>query len=186
METDKQPASDTVRDEELFVRLLAKHENDIYRYVTSLMFNPSAVDDVMQEVALALWNKFAEYDRERPFIPWACRFAYFQVLKHRSRVGRSRLVFGDELVELLATDYEGEGELIRARREALDRCLGKLKELDRELVELRYGSDETMQAVAKERGISVHKLYHALDRIRRNLMLCTRRILEREGYEELA
>ncbi len=183
MEANEASAPHSGRDEELFVRLLTQHENDLYRYVTSLTFNASAVDDIMQEVALALWNKFDQFDPQRPFVPWACRFAYFQVLKHRSKVGRSRLVFGDKLVESLASDYEDEEELIRARREALEACLGKLRDSDRELVELRYGSEETVQEAAKGRGLSVHKLYHALDRIRRNLMLCTQKTLQREGYE---
>lgn len=185
---DNQPASatDSAKDEELFVRLLAQHENDLYRYVASLAFNASAVDDIMQEVAVALWNKFDQYDPGRPFIPWACRFAYFQVLKHRSKIGRSRLVFGEKLVELLATDYDDDQELIRARREALDACLRKLPGTDRELVELRYGSDETIQNLAKLRQVSVHKLYHALERIRRTLLACTQKTLIKEGYEELA
>jgi RNA polymerase sigma-70 factor (ECF subfamily) len=180
------PNSEPDRDEEMFVRLLAQHENDLCRYVQSLAFDPSAVDDIMQEVAVALWNKFDQYDPERPFIPWACRFAYFQVLKFRSKRGRSRLVFGDNLVELLAADYEEEREQVTARRRALDGCLAKLSRGDRELIERRYDSTETIQGLAQSRKLSVHKLYHALDRIRRNLLHCTQNTLRKEGYEELA
>lgn len=186
MDPDENSAAESGKDEELFVRLLAQHENDLYRYVQSLAFDRSAVDDIMQEVAVALWNKFDQFDAERPFIPWACRFAYFQVLKHRSKVGRSRLVFGDNLIELLASDYEDEHELMTARRRALDDCLAKLPSRDREIVERRYDSTATIQELAESRKLSVHKLYHALDRIRRSLLQCTQNALKKEGYEELA
>ncbi len=171
---------------EQFVRLLTQHEGDLHRYVVSLVFDVSAVDDIMQEVAVALWKKFGEFDPERPFLPWACRFAYFQVLKHRSKIGRSRLVFGDDLVELLAADYENESEIMGARRKALDTCLDKLPRGDQELIQLRYGSTRTVRELAEQRRMSVHKLYHALERIRGWLMDCTFRTLKKEGYEELA
>ena len=173
-------------NEEMFVRLLAQHDKDIYRYLLSLVFDVSAVDDLMQEVAVALWKKFDEFDHDRPFLPWAFRFAYFQVLKHRTKMGKSRLIFGDKLLESLAADYEGEQDSLVARRRALADCLGKLGTSDRELIELRYNSSETIQNLAKRRKLSAHKLYHSLERIRRLLLVCAQRTLKKEGYEELA
>ena len=184
MDPIENSAVEVERDEELFVRLLAQHEKDIYRYVLSLVFNPSAVDDIIQEVAVALWKKFDQYDPERPFVPWACRFAYFQVLKHRSKIGKSRLVFSDKLVEMLSEDFEGEQKLLVARRRALEGCVGALSNEDRELVDLRYNSTSTIQELAKVRATSTHKLYHALDRIRGLLLVCAQKAMKKEGYEE--
>jgi len=84
------------RDAEQFVRLLARHDREVYRYVLTLLPDRTEADDVLQETAAALWEKFGEYDPDKPFYPWACRFAFFEVLKHRRRVGRSRLRFSEE------------------------------------------------------------------------------------------
>ena len=55
MESLSNSSNATANDEETFVRLLAQHEHEVYRYVVSLTFDHSAVDDIMQEVAVALW-----------------------------------------------------------------------------------------------------------------------------------
>ena len=166
-----------------FVRLFAQFENDLHRYVQSLVFDRSSVDDIMQEVAVALWKKFPRYDPERPFFPWACRFAYFEVLKHRQRSKENRLFFSEELIEKLADDYDSEHELLVARRDALDRCVAKLGPADQELVGLRYGSRQTIQDLAQKKETSVFKLYHGLARIRRVLMQCVHRTLITEGWD---
>jgi RNA polymerase sigma-70 factor (ECF subfamily) len=179
------PTEESSYPDEQFVRLFTQHENDLYRYVLSLVFNPSAVDDIMQDVAVSIWNKFADYDTSRPFMPWACRFAYFQVLKFRQRIGTSKLVFGETLLEHLADDYNAECELMAARRSALDICLAQLPKEDRELIQLRYGSKETIQNLSKRTRISVHKLYHTLDRIRNDLMVAVNQTLRTEGWDEV-
>ncbi len=168
---------------EAFVRLLTRHERDLYRYIVSLMPMGGEPDDVMQETATLLWKKFADYDRERPFLPWAMRFAYFEVLKQRKRLGKSRLIFSDELLATIASDYAGEEPVLRSRRGALDACLAKLSDRDRDLLRRRYASRETISDLAAEAGRSVHKLYYALERIRENLMLCVDRTLRKEGWD---
>ena len=64
-----------------FIRLYASHERRLRRYVSPLMPQADAVDDVVQETAVALMRKFDEYDSAQPFFHWACRFAYFEVLQ---------------------------------------------------------------------------------------------------------
>ena len=98
-------------NDEHFVRLLTRHERALYRYVVSLLPAAQEADDVMQDTATVLWKKFSDYDASRPFLPWAMRFAYFEVLKLRRRRGRNRLVFSDELMEKLADEYPVEEPL---------------------------------------------------------------------------
>ncbi len=171
------------RDPEQFVRLLARHDREVYRYVLTLLPHSADAEDVLQETAAALWDKFAAYDPEKPFFPWACRFAFYEVLKHRRRVGRSRLRFSEELIQSLADERLVEDDLLRARRSALDVCLTKLNESDRELLSRRYGSTASVIELARRRGHSTKRLYNALDRIRRNLMKCINHALAAEGVQ---
>ena len=59
-----------------FMMQFARHEHDLFRYVLTLLPNWNDAQDVMQETAAALWQKFDQYDPGRPFLPWACQFAY--------------------------------------------------------------------------------------------------------------
>lgn len=58
-----------------FLSLFLRSEREIYRYVAALIPNVKDAEDIVQQTALALWEKFDAYDPARPFTPWACRFA---------------------------------------------------------------------------------------------------------------
>ena len=60
---------------EHFLRLFLQVERELLRYVMALVPNVSDARDVVQETAIALWQKFDQYDPERPFVAWASRFA---------------------------------------------------------------------------------------------------------------
>ncbi len=46
-----------------------------FRYVAALVPNVADAEDIVQQTALALWEKFDAYDPSQPFTPWAWRFA---------------------------------------------------------------------------------------------------------------
>ena len=84
-----------------FVKALTHHDRDLRRYLYTLVMDELAVDEVMQETALTLWEHYAEYDNARPFMPWASRFAYFKVLERRRTVSRQRALLRDDVWELV-------------------------------------------------------------------------------------
>lgn len=170
-------------DDEHFVRLLTRHERALYRYVVSLLPAAQEADDVMQDTASILWKKFADYDSSRPFLPWAMRFAYLEVLKLRRKKGRNRLVFSDELVEKLAEDYPVEEALLASRRKALETCLQKISESDRELIRERYSTGHSIQSLAARMNRPPHRLYYSLEKVRSTLMLCIEKRLIKEGFD---
>jgi len=164
-------------DSEDFIRLYARHEGRLRRYVSALVPEPADVDDVLQETAIALMRKFDQYDPSRPFLNWASRFAFFEVLQHRKRARTRRRHFSRATVEAIARDYQQHEQLAEQRRQALAECLRQLGVQDRRLVELRYASDETVDSLAKRIGEPVARLYRSLARIRRMLADCVRRRL---------
>src|ERR1051325_7550913 len=58
-----------------FLSLFLRSEREIFRYVAVLVPNVSEAEDIVQQTAIALWEKFDAYDPSQPFTPWACRFA---------------------------------------------------------------------------------------------------------------
>lgn len=166
---------------EAFVRLYAREEGRLRRYVSALVPTPSDVDDVLQETAIALMRKFDEYDPEQPFFNWACRFAYYEVLQYRKRAQTRGRHFSDAVVEAIAADYQQHHQLADQRREALAECLRRLSEQDRRLVELRYFSGETVDSLAERIQEPVARLYRSLARIRYALATCVRNKVPAEG-----
>lgn len=162
-----------------FLGCILQSQQDLRNYLYSLHPSGQDLDDLMQETCLKLWQEFEDYDPARPFLPWAMRIAYFQVLRFRKTRSRDRLVFSDEMIELLAGEAPAEGQAA-AMRGALEECLGRLTPRARQVLLARYARDSSIAAVAKELRQSVHALYRLLNQARAQLTSCMRRTLSLE------
>jgi RNA polymerase sigma-70 factor (ECF subfamily) len=165
-----------------FVRLWTMHQAQVAAYIATLLPRPDSAAEVLQQVSVALWEKWAEYDLKRPFVPWAIRFAYLEVLKWRQGQARERLVFCDTLLEQLHGTYEAEAPLEAARQQALGKCLEKLNPQERLWVQRRYAAGESLKQNAGENGLSMHQIYYAMEQIRARLLNCITRSLREEGW----
>ena len=164
-----------------FIPLIMGCQRELKSYLFSLHPHAGDIDDLLQETSLKLWEIFGEYDSTRPFLPWALRIAYFQVLRFRKERSRDRLVFSDDLVELLAGEAPaaGQADVIRA---SLDDCLAKLTPRARQVLLARYNRDANVSELAKETRQSVHALYRLLEKARGQVATCLHRLLAAEGH----
>ena len=165
-----------------FAVLYSKCHLDMLRYVLTLLPDRHQAEDVVQETARLLWQKFDQYDSARPFWPWARKFAYLEVLKLRKREAIRLRYFSDELVEQLAEERAAHEADLAAQREALAACLDKLDGPARELLMNRYGGELALHDLAEQQGRSANSLYLAMHRIRQKLIECVNRALRLEGW----
>src|SRR5262245_54796489 len=168
------PVAETAQTEAL-VRLLMKHQEDLFRYIFSLLPHEEDARDVLQETSVALCRKFAEYDQSQPFLPWAFRFAYLEVLKHRERTQRRALLLSEELIARLVTEREQMGAVLQARLAALEACLQRLPSEDQQLLRHRYQDRARAEELIQDGGCSRRTLFRKLERIRRVLFECISR-----------
>lgn len=155
-----------------FVELILKYDREIRRYIQALIVRRDDTDEVMQQTALVLWEKFSEYDDSRDFLPWAKRFAYFEALNFRKVHARNKLIFNDEVMLLVAETIQESNERNDERARAMVECLGKLGADDRRLLELRYGNSKTLKSIAEEEQGDPKMLYRRLEKIRMALLGC--------------
>jgi RNA polymerase sigma-70 factor (ECF subfamily) len=169
---------DTSRTE-LMVRLLSMHQDELFRYVFALLPHEEDARDVVQETSVALCRKFADYDPDKPFLPWAFSFAHLEVLKQRERNRRGSRHLNRDLIETLARERERHGPVLQARLLALEQCLDALPPADRELVRQRYQRKAGTDELVRQAGTSRRTLFRKLDLIRRALFECiSRRVAE--------
>jgi RNA polymerase sigma-70 factor (ECF subfamily) len=167
---------------ERFAQLLAKCQRRVFLYALGLVHNAADAEEVLQQTNLVLWRKFDQYQPGTDFARWACRIAYYEVLKFRERRSREARLFSNDFVETLAADSESSTDLLDARREALVRCLQKLTERDRQLVLRRYQEAATTRSVAEALGRSIQGTRKSLHRIRMALLACIERTLAAEEH----
>ncbi len=163
---------------EALILLLTQHQDALFRYIYALLPNEADARDVLQETSVALFRKFDHYDSSKPFLPWAYRFAYLQVLKLRERSHRQPLAFSEDVLELLADERQTLEPHLENRLRALDNCLQKLPAEERQLVTYRYDQRRPVEEIMEHLGQSRRTLFRNLERVRRLLHDCVTRTLE--------
>ncbi len=166
---------------EQFVLLLTRHQDPLFRYIFSLVPAEADARDILQETSLALFRKFAQYDASRPFLPWAYRFAYIEVQKHREKAARGPLLFSEDVMDLLANERARIEPQLDLRLELLDGCLAKLPPREKELVTSRYALRQSAEEMMKRFQMSRRTLFRNLELLRQRLHECVTRQLETEG-----
>lgn len=165
--------ADEVQEQAQFVGLIARHQAALHAYIISLMPGVDGVDDVLQETNLVLWEKRKTFRKGTNFRAWACQIARYKVMSHRRKLAHcGQLAFDEDLAEMLAGECGAEPEELEARMEALRKCLGRLRDQERELIEHRYFTDATLEEYAGKRGQSAEGLRVTLFRIRAALKKC--------------
>jgi RNA polymerase sigma-70 factor (ECF subfamily) len=165
-----------------FAEALRRCQTRLYGYIHSLVCDLNDADDLFQQTAVILWKKFGEFDRQRSFFSWACGIARLEVANFLRSRARQRLYFSDDLNLLLVEAHEEIPEVEwEDRRDALARCVEKLRERDRALLQECYGDSSGVNEAAGRRGRSPQSVYNSLRRIRHALYECIGRTMAQES-----
>ncbi|MEM9280200.1 MAG: sigma-70 family RNA polymerase sigma factor [Verrucomicrobiota bacterium] len=163
-----------------FVRLFTQHEGGLRAFVRTLLPSWEDADEVMQEVSVVAWKKFDQFDLNTDFIRWAATIARFEVLNYRRSKARDRLVFDEDIIQLLADEVEEEIADQDAQRKALEGCLAKLPEQRRQWVLRAHTPGQKLKPIADEAGVTPNALYKTVERIRQILFLCIEESLTKQ------
>ena len=155
-----------------FLSLFLRSEREIFRYVAVLVPNVTDAEDIVQQTAIALWEKFDAYDPAQPFTPWACRFALNKARQWIERRQRWQALLERGLAEELAERREELRPELEFRLKHLEGCLGKLPEDQRLLVEGYYYHRTDIEKLSEGSGRTVAATYKALQRVRSALQNC--------------
>lgn len=169
--------SDSSKDREHFIPMLINAQPRLYAYILSAVTCPNATEDVLQETNVVLWRKADEAAAADSFIAWALKVAYFQVRAHWQKQGRDRHSFDDALLQSLADKAAQDGHELSRNRAALQGCLQKLTEHQRELITERYTAGISVKQLAAKLSRPVGAISQSLYRIRAKLFDCIKQSL---------
>lgn len=164
----------------VFIDLLTSHQRSLYAYICTLLMGDPSAADVLQDTNLDLWARAKEYDAERPFLPWAFGFARQRVLAYRKSRSRSRIVYGEEAINLIEDSCAQYAIDADARLTALQQCMQKLDVKQAELIQERYGAKTSIRMMAARMGDTANNISLRLHRIRKILSRCVHASLAAE------
>lgn len=157
---------------ESFVRLFMAHEGRLRGFLRTMLPTWTDVDDVLQETSLVAWRKFSQFDPATHFMAWIGTIARFEALRYRRQKARDRLVFSEDLLDLIANEALEETDLREREHQALRLCLDKLEDKQARWLQLAYQPGVKFHEAAKEAGKSTEAFYKILQRLRASLQQC--------------
>lgn len=161
------------------VTLLTDGQADMLAYALSLTGDRDFANDIVQASNLVIWRKADTFKPGTNFLAWAFTIVKRQVLEHRKKRARDRLVFSAEFIEELAAsvaDHEPFGFACQ-KHEALVECLEGIPDSRRELVRLRYRDGLSVVEIAERLGKRADATRQMLHRVRVVLMRCVEKRL---------
>ncbi|MBI9016187.1 MAG: sigma-70 family RNA polymerase sigma factor [Phycisphaerae bacterium] len=161
-----------------FMRQYVAMQRRLCGFVVSSVPNWTDIDDIMQEIVVVLWSKYDTFVPGTDFAAWSLKIARLQIMAYRQKKGMRQ--FKSETLEAIqdtAIEDMGKDDF---RRDALRGCLGKLKEKEHKILQMRYEIGGSIKSVANEIGISVHTLYKLLGRLHAQLFECINRTIAQE------
>ncbi len=146
------------------------------RFVRSFVRNRADADDVLQEVALTIVDRFEKYDPERPFIGWALGVARNVVKTHfRKQLRRPVTTEDESAVDGVADAFEKLQPELEDMKEALAECLQRVPSEDRQILAMQYEDDLKPAAIAERIGKTPNHVAVLMHRLRLGLRQCVER-----------
>lgn len=178
--TENQGEHELSRSEGLAVEIAAIQPR-LYGFILKRLADREQTLEVLQRTNLVICRKSGEFQHGSSFAAWAFTIAKFQILAWRKSEGSGRLVFTDKVYELLDRPVEQEAAAVDERVSLLRRCLERLRDDDRELIQRRYRDGEQIEPIAQSLAKTVEAVGMRLLRIRKLLAECVRTGLNREA-----
>ena len=129
--------------------LYLRHNARVFRFISRLVADRGLAEDLVSDVFVEIWSKAASYEGRSQVSTWLLAIARFKAL---SALARRREVLGQEpameLVEDTA-DTPEETVLKEDRTAQLRRCLAQMSREHREVIDLVYYHDKSVEEVAE-------------------------------------
>ncbi|MCP4788330.1 MAG: sigma-70 family RNA polymerase sigma factor [Fuerstiella sp.] len=155
--------------------LYLENESWLRTVVRSRISEPEAVEDIMQNIALALVRQRESLGELNRVGAWLYQVAVKQVLMYRRTRGRRRR-FEDRLQTQTAAGTVGASSLDPAdrvlaaeKKEQVHAALKALNELDRQILMLKYAEDWTYRQLSEHLGVKEDTVEYRLMKARKNL-----------------
>lgn len=163
---------------EAYMELFLKHQDDLRAFIGSLVRDRHLREDIFQEVAIVLWNKFDQFDTARSFGAWARGIAANKIMQFFDKQKRRAAVLSPEAIEsLLFHRTDEEVDSWADEQAALEKCVRKLPRRTRRLIAMRYEQAMKLREIADEAQATLDAVHKTLSRARDALRKCVEREL---------
>ena len=160
------------RDSSDFLTLITQYQSAIRGYIRGSVVDYHDANDVMQKTNAVMCKKEGSWNREIPFLKWAFSIAKYEVLAFYRDRAREKVVFNDEVLELVLQDCEKLVEKVTDRSLAMSHCMTKLADEEKVVLSYKYISRLSSEQIGEEIGRTSNGVRSLLKRLRAGLREC--------------
>jgi RNA polymerase sigma-70 factor (ECF subfamily) len=135
-------------DQNAMRTLYNRHHVRVFRFVTRLVGDATAAEDVVSEAFIDVWRQASRFEGRSAVSTWIMSIARFKALSVRRR--RQDAELDDKVAETVADEGSTPEETVLEmdRNTQLRECLKQLTAEHREIVDLVYYHDKSIEEVA--------------------------------------
>jgi RNA polymerase sigma-70 factor (ECF subfamily) len=154
-------------DRRALQRLFIRHQQRVYRFVLRLVSNGATAEDIVSDVFIDLCRHAANFDRRAQFSTWMLAIARNKALTARRRRIDQPLEDAEDVADPAITAEEASDA--GKRSTALRTCLGRLSPAHRQIVDLVYYHEKSIEEVSAIIGVPAAtvktRMFHARKRL---------------------
>ena len=155
-------------------------EPSVGRFVRSFIRDSTEAEDVLQEVALVIVDRYSSYDSTQPFIGWALGISRRVVWAHLRSSYRVRDQELKDAIDQVSSAFEKLDPHVQDMKDALAHCVEKVSGEGRRALLLRYEEGLELKQIAERLRKSASAISVLLYRVRSALRECIDRRLSVE------
>ncbi len=152
--------------------LWTQAQPSVAAFISSMVHNHSEADDLLQQVAVTLVDKFDQYDSSRPFVAWSIGIARFEILNFLRKSSNDKHVYYAEAIEQIATAHEELAPEFEDFRHDLAECIQQVEGRSKKVLGMRYVEGVKPAGIAKKLGLTSNNVSVMLHRSRSFLRQC--------------
>lgn len=127
-------------------------------------------EECMDDILLAIWNHVDKFCEEKnSFKNWLAAIAKYKAIDYRRKYCRLPEQHDVEMVYIESPMNVENAVMDRAIRNELEKMLDNLKREDKELFIKHYIEEQSVDTIARERGVKSSVIYNRLSRGRKKL-----------------
>jgi RNA polymerase sigma-70 factor (ECF subfamily) len=158
-------------------RLWMQVQPNLIAFITASVQDFCDAEDVLQDVAQIVAERFESYDRSRPFIAWALGITRVKIADHYRHRQKKGFTLSDASLDYLSAATARAEPSMSERNHALEQCLKLLPTKSARIIQLRYQQDCSATQIAADLGSTPKSIRVTLCRIRTQLLDCVRKRL---------
>jgi RNA polymerase sigma-70 factor (ECF subfamily) len=170
------------KDRGAMLVLYARHHARVYRFLLRLTNDTPLAEELVSDVFFAVWHDAAKFADKSEVSTWMLAIARHKAFSALKRRPHERLT--DEIVNSIVDPAESVEVMIERgdRRAAIQACLRRLSPDHREVIDLVYYHEKTVEEVAEITGVPKNTVKTRMFYARKYLA----KLLKTTGYAEKA